>query len=460
MRETQIPRVVIGGTTSGVGKTTITLGLMAALSRRGLTVQPYKVGPDYIDGSYHTKAAGRPSRNLDGWMLGEATVLELFGRSSEDANIAVVEGVMGLFDGVSGLDEAGSTAQMAKLLRAPVLLVVDVSRTARSAAAMALGYAGLDPGVRLAGIILNRVGSARHRDWTKEAIEGLTPLPVLGALPQVPELELPERHLGLIPTAERPTLDTLLETLIASVEAHLDLDRITALARLAPPLPLPSGSLCDMKAPTGATRIAIAKDEAFSFYYADSLDLLAAAGADLVSFSPIHDRALPEGAQGLYVGGGFPELFADRLTANEALRREILEAAYDGMPIYAECGGLMYLTEGIVDFDGHAYPMVGAIPGWAVMERGRLCIGYVEVEPLHENILARPGMRLRGHEFHCAQWEGSEPAATAYRILTQGGRPEGYRRGNLLATFVHLHLATDPSLASRFVASCARYGRC
>lgn len=498
MSERLIPRLVIGGTTSGVGKSTIALGLMAALSRRGLTVQPYKVGPDYIDPSYHTKAAGRPSRNLDGWMLSDAIVLELFGRGAEGADIALVEGVMGLFDGVSGLDETGSTAQMAKLLDAPVLLVVDVSATARSAAAMALGYARLDPDLKVAGVILNRIATSRHRDWTKEAIEGLTRLPVLGALPQLPALELPERHLGLIPVAERPRIDAFLETLIPLVEAHLDLDRILALARSAPALPLPSGLLhkspppvpspsegggsgrgCrlrtfmhmglpqangvlrrDTEAPTCVARIVMANDEAFSFYYADSLDLLTAAGADLKAFSPMHDRALPEGAQGLYIGGGFPEQFADRLTANDALRRQILEAARDGMPIYAECGGLMYLTEGIVDCDGHAYPMVGAIPGRAVMERGRLTIGYVEVEPLHDNILAMPGMHLRGHEFHCAQWECPGPACAAYRILNQNGRLEGYRRGNLLATFVHLHLAIDPSLARRFVASCARYGRC
>ncbi|MGH2621946.1 MAG: cobyrinate a,c-diamide synthase, partial [Anaerolineales bacterium] len=361
--------------------------------------------------------------------------------------------------GLSGLNEAGSTAQMAKLLRAPVLLVIDVSRTARSAAAMALGYAKLDPAVRLAGIILNRVGGTRHRDWTKEAIEGLTGLPVLGALPEAPNLELPERHLGLIPTAERRTLDGFLMELVPLIEAHVDLERLMSLASEAPPLPVPPASLFATNAQPHAVKIAVAQDEAFSFYYADSLDLLTASGAELIPFSPIHDRALPEGAQGVYLGGGFPELFADRLTANEPMRREILEAARDGMPIYAECGGLMYLTEAIVDFDGAPFPMVGAIPGRAVMERGRLRIGYVEVEPLRQNILARPGTRLRGHEFHCARWDDSGFASPAYRLLNLDGRPEGYQCGNLLATFVHLHLATDPSLAGRFVASCAMYPR-
>ena len=459
MTERQIPRLVIGGTTSGVGKTTIAAGLMAALTRRGLRVQPYKVGPDYIDPSYHAAATGRPSRNLDAWMLPEATVIELFARSSERADIALVEGVMGLFDGLSGLDEAGSTAQMAKLLRAPVLLVLDVSRTARSAAAMALGYARLDPGLRLAGVILNRVGGTRHREWTKEAIEGLTGLPVLGALPDARELELPERHLGLIPVAEQASLEVFLDGLTLLIERYLDLDRLIALASSAPPLPLRSATLFARETPTSAVRIAVARDEAFSFYYADGLDLLAAAGAELVRFSPLRDQALPEGVQGLYLGGGFPELFANQLAANEALRREILEAAHDGMPIYAECGGLMYLAEAIVDFDGKSFPMAGAVPGRAVMERGRLRIGYVEVEPLRENILAGPGTRLRGHEFHYAHWEISGPSSPAYRILNQDGRQEGYVRDNLLATFVHLHLATDPRLADRFVASCARYGR-
>lgn len=457
MMERQISRLVIGGTASGVGKTTIAIGLMAALVRRGLKVQPFKVGPDYIDASYHTVAAGRPSRNLDAWMLSEAAVLELFGRASGEADISLVEGVMGLFDGVGGLDEAGSTVQMAKLLRAPVVLVIDVSRMARSAAAVALGYARMDPGVRMAGVILNRVGGARHRDWTREAIEGLTGLPVLGALPEAPNLELPERHLGLIPTAERPTLDEFLEALVPLIEAHVDLERLVLLASEVSPLPASSASLFATRARARAVRIAVARDEAFSFYYDDSLDLLAEAGAELVPFSPIHDLVLPEGAQGLYLGGGFPELFADHLTANEPMRREVLEAARDGMPIYGECGGLMYLTEAIVDFDGTSFPMVGAVPGRAVMERGRLRIGYVEVEPVSENILAGPGTRLRGHEFHCAQWDDSQSASPAYRIVNLAGRPEGYQRGNLLATFVHLHLATDSSLAGRFVASCARY---
>jgi cobyrinic acid a,c-diamide synthase len=430
---------------------------MAALARRGLKVQPYKVGPDYIDPGYHAVASGRASRNLDAWMLPEATVLELFARSSEGADVALIEGVMGLFDGLSGLDEAGSTAQMAKLLRAPVLLVLDVSRTARSAAAMALGYARLDPGVRLAGIILNRVGGPRHQDWTTEAIEGLTGLPVLGALPEMPDLALPERHLGLIPATERQSLDAVLERLVPRIEDQIDLDRLIALAARAEPVPFAPGSLFSSNAPTRPARIAVAQDEAFSFYYADSMDLLAAAGAELVRFSPIHDASLPSGAQGLYIGGGFPEMFGDQLSANRPMRAEILERARDGMPIYAECGGLMYLTEAIIDFDGNSFPMVGAVPGRAVMERGRLRIGYVEVEPLGENILAGPGTRLRGHEFHCAQWDGAGSASAAYRILNLNGRSEGYQRGNLLATFVHLHLATDPRLAGRFVASCARY---
>jgi cobyrinic acid a,c-diamide synthase len=449
---------VIGGATSGVGKTTIAVGLMAALSRRGLRVQPYKVGPDYIDPSYHTVAAGRQSRNLDSWMLSEGTILELFGRASEGADIALVEGVMGLFDGLSGLEEIGSTAHVAKLLLAPVLLVLDVGRTVRSAAAMALGYATLDPGLRLAGIVLNRVGGARHRDWTQGAIEESTKVPVLGALPEAPDLELPERHLGLIPTCERQVLDRYLERLVSLIELNLDLERIVAIASEVPPLPIPSPALFSVQPGGPRVRVAVAKDEAFSFYYADSLELLAAAGADLVSFSPIHDRGLPNGAQGLYLGGGFPELFADRLTANGPMRREILEAARDGMPIYAECGGLMYLTEAMVNFDGASFPMVGAVPGRAVMERGRVRIGYVEVEPLGKSVLAEPGRRLRGHEFHSARWEGAGSVSPAYRIVNRGGELEGYLRGNLLATFVHLHLATDSGLAGRFVASCDLYG--
>ncbi len=458
MTEAQVPRLVIGGATSGVGKTTIAIGLMAALSRRGLRVQPYKVGPDYIDPSYHTVASGRLSRNLDSWMLSEGTILELFGRASEGADLALIEGVMGLFDGLSGLEEVGSTAHVAKLLRAPVLLVLDVGRTVRSAAAMVLGYATLDPGLRLAGVLLNRVGGARHRDWTQEAIEALTKIPVLGALPEVPELELPERHLGLIPTCERQALDRYLEKLVSLMERNVDLERLVAIALEVPPLPIAPSGLFAARAGSPRVRLAVAKDEAFSFYYADGLELLTAAGAELVSFSPIHDRSLPDGAQGLYLGGGFPELFADRLTANGPMRREILEAARDGMPIYAECGGLMYLTEAIVNFDGASFPMVGAVPGRAVMERGSVRIGYVEVDPVRKSVLAEPGRRLRGHEFHSARWEGAESVSPAYRIVNRGGEPEGYTQGNLLASFVHLHLATDVGLAGRFVASCDRYG--
>jgi len=456
----QIPRLVIGGATSGVGKTTVSIGLMAALRRRGLTVQPFKVGPDYIDPGYHGIAAGRPSRNLDAWMLPKPVVLELFARASGTADLAVIEGVMGLFDGVSGRDETGSTAEVAKLLGAPVILVLDVSRTARSAAAMALGYARLDPGLQVAGIVLNRVGGARHRDWTRDAVEELTGLPVLGAIPERPGLELPERHLGLIPISEGLALDRFLEQVVPGIEAHVDLGRLLALASQAPPVPVAPASLFGGQDPIARrVRIGVAQDQAFSFYYADSLDLLVAAGAELVPFSPIHDPALPERVQGLYLGGGFPELFGEQLAANHGLRREIREAARNGMPIYAECGGLMYLADSIVDFDGRAFPMVGAVPGRTVMARGQLRIGYVEVEPIRETILAGPGMRLRGHEFHCARWEHGGAARPAYRIVNMDGRLEGHHRGNLLATFVHLHLATDARLAERFVAACASVPR-
>ncbi len=455
-----VPRLVIGGATSGVGKTTLATGIMAALSQRGLRVQPFKAGPDYIDPSYHTWATGVPSRNLDTWMLPEAAVRELFARATGGADVALVEGVMGLFDGYSGLDEGGSTAQLAKLLCAPVLLVLDAGKMARSTAAMALGYARFDPGLTVAGVLLNFLAGETHFRWAREAVEEVG-IPVVGYLPQDPELRLAERHLGLIPMAERKGLGAMLDRLVGTIERHVDLDRLLALARAAPPLPDPPPRVFPAVPSRPAVTIAVARDEAFSFYYPENLELLEAHGARLAFFSPARDPALPPGAQGLYMGGGFPEVYAGDLAANASLLRQVREAAVAGMPIYAECGGLMYLCEGIEDFDGARHPMAGLVPGWTRMRKDRLHLGYLEVEAQAPSVVAEAGARVRGHEFHWAEWAppGGRECPPAYRVVNQEGRPEGFARGNVLASFLHVHFAAAPHMAARLVAACAGWRR-
>ncbi|MGE5620015.1 MAG: cobyrinate a,c-diamide synthase [Sphingomonadaceae bacterium] len=462
-----IPRLVIGGTSSGVGKTTLSAGLMAALRSRGLRVQPFKVGPDYIDPSYHQAAAGAPSRNLDSWMVPEGALMELFPRACEGADVAVVEGVMGVFDGFGGRDDAGSTAEIAKLLNAPVLLTMNVGKMARSAGAMALGYARFDPALRVAGFLLNGVASEGHYQMAREAIEGCGAGPVLGYLPRVPDLQLPERHLGLVPTAERSLPEGFLERLVGLIETHVDVERVLEIARSAASAQRPEagtqapapGTLFPREPVPPKATIALAADEAFNFYYQDNLDLLRAHGARLLPFSPLRDQAIPPEADALYLGGGFPEMHAGRLSAGRPMLESIRRAAQAGMPIYAECGGLMYLTQGIVDADGGRHPMVGLLPGWCTMEGSRLQMGYVEVASLRPTPLGPAGTRARGHEFHWSRWEGMEPSLGAYRILNQGDRSEGYAQGNLLATFVHLHFGANPGLAPAFVESALTFRR-
>ncbi|MHB0868714.1 MAG: cobyrinate a,c-diamide synthase [Chloroflexota bacterium] len=469
-----IPRLVIGGTTSGVGKTTLSTGLMAALRRRGLRVQPFKVGPDYIDPSYHRAATGVPSRNLDSWMVPREALLELFQRACQGADVALIEGVMGVFDGSSGRDEAGSTAEIAKLLNAPVLLLMNAGKMARSAGAMALGYARFDPDLRVTGFLLNNVAGEGHYRMAREAIEGCGIGPVLGYLPRDPLMALPERHLGLVPTAERSLPEGFLERLVGLIEAHVDVEGILEIAASAGPLPAAderAGSTAGHDSslvsrhsslfppeplPTRAT-IALATDEAFNFYYQDNLDLLCAHGARLLPFSPLRDAAVPAGADALYLGGGFPELHAAQLAGNDGMLRSMRRAADAGMPIYAECGGLMYLTQGIVDTEKGRHPMVGLLPGWCTMEGSRLHLGYVEVTSLHPTPLGPAGTRARGHEFHWSRWEGLETSRGAYRILNQGDRIEGCALDNLLATFVHLHFGANPDLAPSFVESAHAY---
>jgi cobyrinic acid a,c-diamide synthase len=383
---------------------------MAALAadRR---VQGFKVGPDYLDPMYHTAATGRPSRNLDAWMLPPAAVQQGFARAAATADVSIIEGVMGFFDGAGSDPLAGSTAQMALLLAAPVILVVDCSHMSVSAAAVVHGFHTFMPKVNIAGVICNRVGGERHAAWLREAITQYG-VPVLGCLPYLPDLAIPERHLGLLTVEERPhAVQTFLAGAREAMARYVDLEAVVALAEAALPLPLPdsAGPLAAALAAAsdGVVRIGVARDEAFCFYYADNLDALRAAGAEVVWFSPLRDAVLPPGISGLYFGGGYPEIYAAALSANRPLLAAVREAHAQEMPIYAECGGLMYLTEALEDAEGQRHPMVGLVPGVCRMER-RLVMGYREVRLAADGLLGAAGQRLRGHEFHYSTWQRPE----------------------------------------------------
>ena len=448
--------VVIAGVRSGVGKTTIASGVMGALARRGLRVQPFKAGPDYIDPTYHTIACGVPSRNLDTWLLPHPVVTELFHRAAGAADIAVVEGVMGVFDGHSSLDEDGSTAELAKLLDAPVILIADAGKVARSVAAEILGYQQFDPNLRIAGVILNGVGSERHLEFCQPQIEASTGLPVVGWLPRRDDLVQPERHLGLIPTVEGTVVNQWYEALNAQIEQTVDLDAIVRIAASEDGARDSATRVFPDTPQSTRTAIAVAQDRAFSFYYQDSLDLLSAWGAEVIPFSPLDDDALPDGVGGVYLGGGFPELFAAELAQNDGMLGSMRAAVQRGLPVYGECGGLMYLGDSLSDLDGRQFNMVGAIPVVSSMEGRRLHLGYREVEACAAGPLLRAGEQVRGHEFHWSvlQEPPSEESA-AYRVVNQSGRPEGFRKGSVWASYVHVHLGSRPGLARRFVDTCA-----
>ncbi len=448
--------IVIAGTTSGVGKTTVATGLMGTLRKRGLRVQPFKAGPDYIDPTYHTWATGEPSRNLDTWLLPHNAVIELFHRAADGKDIAVVEGVMGLYDGRSAVGDEGSTAELARLLGAPVLLVVDSRKGARSLAAMVGGYQAFDPALRLGGVILNGIGSEAHLRLCREAIEHYTGVPVLGHLSRQASLSLPERHLGLIPTVEGPANDGFLAALVAQCESRFDIAGILHVAGQAA-VPGTEPSLFPPQPAPPVTRIAVARDKAFSFYYQDSLDLLAARGAELVLFSPLADAHLPPDISGLYIGGGFPELYAGELAANLTVRQEIRDAAGRGMPVYAECGGLMYLGESLLDFEGKEHAMVGAIPVSSRIDSPRLSLGYRTVRALGDGPLLRRGQAVRGHEFHWSVPKRAPADSAAYHITDKGSRSEGFQKGNLLASYIHLHLGSFPAMALRFIEACRQF---
>lgn len=458
----QMPRLVIAGTHSGCGKSSVAMGLMRALTRRGLRVAPFKVGPDFIDPSLLAQAAGRPTRNLDSWMLPHPTVLELFARGCSGADVAVIEGMMGLYDGHGGSGDEGSTAEVARLLGAPVLLVVDVGGSVRSAAAMALGFAAFDPQVRIVGVIANRAGGARHVDMLRDALQS-SGLPLLGGIPSDDRLQIPERHLGLVPALEAPP-DAVIEALSDAVSSHVDLDALLRTARPSVPIVVP-GPLAFPPIPSPETaRIGIARDEAFTFYYQDGLELLESFGADLVPFSPIHDRALP-GVDGLYLGGGFPEVYARELSENAAMRQAIAAAVRGAMPVYAECGGLLYLSRRLVGSPvagagEESHEMAGVIAATARVHGRLVALNYVSLEATSDTLLLRRGESVRGHEFHWSTVEPERPLDFAYR--SSGGRGiqdgrDGIATSSLLATYTHVHFAARPEMAQRFVDACRRF---
>ncbi|WP_437590361.1 cobyrinate a,c-diamide synthase [Sorangium sp. So ce1000] len=521
-----IPRLVVAGTASGVGKTTATVAIARALRARGLRVALFKCGPDYLDPTYHARAIAGTSHNLDGWMMGRDAVLSTFAAEAAGADVALIEGVMGLFDGASPTGEEGSTAEIAKWLEAPVALVVDASGMARSVAALVQGFAGFDPGLRVAAVVCNQIGSRGHLDILRQAqAQANRSLPVVGGLPRDEAQRFPERHLGLRTADEAALPEERLDHWGAQAEAWIGLDALLEIARSAPPLPsaseattAPAGAAIAAGAQPRRARIGVAFDEAFHFYYADNLRRLEAAGAELVRFSPIRDARLPD-VDALYLGGGYPEVHAERLADNAALRAEIRAFAGRGGPIYAECGGLMYLTESIRTLDGRAHPMVGLVPAEAVMCEKLQALGYVEVETQARTILGGAGLRFRGHQFRYSELRPSPrvtpapaeqatapappsppaqapsppaqapsppapapsppaqapsppaqapsppdqpllPIEHAYSVRRRRGGQvarEGYRAESVLASYVHAHWASNPLVPEGLVASAAAH---
>jgi len=473
-----VPRLVVAAPSSGSGKTTVATGLMAAFASRGLAVSPHKVGPDYIDPGYHALAAGRVGRNLDAYLCGTALIAPLFAHGARGCDLAVVEGVMGLFDGAAGEGELASTAQVAKVLRAPVVLVVDASSQSRSVAALVHGFASWDPEVRIGGVILNKVGSPRHESLLREALDQ-SGVPVLGALRRAPQVDTPSRHLGLVPVAERRTEAVeAVAAMAAQVREGCDLDALLALARGAgsldgtawdaaevlgpPPQDLrprperprprrqagPEDKAVQAGGGPGRPVVAVAGGAAFSFSYAEHVELLNAAGAEVVVFDPLHDEQLPDGVRGVVIGGGFPEVYGAELSANEPLRTSVAALAGSGAPVAAECAGLLYLSRGL---DG--LPMCGVIDGEARMDE-RLTLGYRDAVAVSDSVLAEAGSRMRGHEFHRTVVEPGAGAAAAWGLRTPVRRLEGFVQRGVHASYLHTHWASAPAVARRFVERC------
>jgi cobyrinic acid a,c-diamide synthase len=462
----EIPRILIAGAHSGSGKTTLTLALVAALRRRGMKVQTFKVGPDYLDPTWLTAVSGRPCYNLDGWMCGKEYVTDLFTRMAWDADIAVIEGVMGLFDGAEASGLSGSSAEVAAWLQVSVMLVVNTHGMARSIAPLVAGFTNFHKAVRIGGVIANQCGSKKHGSLLEESLRSAGLPPLAGAVPRGGVPELPSRHLGLVTANSAANCGpSIIDAFADAAEEHLDLESVVSIARQTPPLRSAIHSRTPEKSKVDPPiRLAVALDEAFHFYYQDLFNELDARGAEIEYFSPLRDEALPQGADALYLGGGYPEAFAQALSENEGMLRSIRDFSMKGCPVYAECGGLIYLSRAVSDRDGNRYPLLGILPGETRMLPKLKRLGYVVVTLREETPWGAAGAVLRGHEFHYSELLPMKAVdlggwSTVYdmsargrdRISTEGFYHAGRR---ILTSYVHLHLASRPEALDHFVDTC------
>jgi len=450
------PAFLISGTHSGVGKTTVSFAIMSILDEIGFDVQPFKVGPDFIDPGYHKLATGRESVNLDLWMMGLSNVRKSFAQFSAHRDVAVIEGMGALFDGEQGT-ERGSAAYLAKKLDVPILLVIDVWGMTRSATALINGFMSFDPHVRIAGIILNRAGSEGHYQMVLNSLPSRIRRLVLGYLLRSNHLSVPERHLGLLTLEENSEAFKVKDALLRSAKQTIDVKRLARVFNIKKSTV--SESLVNAKTSTRQVRVGIARDKAFCFYYMENLAMLEEAGAELLPFSPLDDANPPDDLDGLYLGGGYPESFPDVLSNNKNMRRKILELSRAGMPMYAECGGLMYMGRSLKNFDGQKYPMVSVLPIDTQMDKNYLAIKYVEIETTAETLLGPKGTKARGQEFHQSRLVSSHSENGCYKVTTNAGKvfSEGFKQANVLASYIHLHFKSNPSIPAHFISRCMDY---
>ena len=454
--QVNMPRLIVAATQSGSGKTTITAGIIAALRERNLIVQSYKIGPDYIDPGYHSLVSTRPTHNLDSWLVSKDKLQDIFIQTSQDVDIAIIEGVMGLYDG--GKDGISSTAEIAKLLNAPVILVIDARSMGASSAAIALGFREYDKDLNLAGVILNRIGSDNHKMMIEEAL-GKIGIPCLGAIRRDNNLTTPERHLGLLPTAENDTAE-LIKNIANAIRVQVNIDELIRIANTAPSLQSTNTPQVYTSHSEYRITIAVAEDEAFNFYYTESLRVLEQFGVDIIRFSPLNDEKIPK-ADGLIIGGGFPEMFAAQLEANISMRESIKSAVNKGLPTFAECGGYMYLMNELIDFEGKVHKMLGVINNSAKMNTRLQMVGYVKAELLSDCILGKTGDVFHAHEFHFSN-ELNDNRQSAFRCVKVRNNERyfaGFVSNNIVASYLHIHFVGCIEAANNFVESCKNYHR-